>query len=287
MIKEFSPTEGYQVMNNYEESQPTFKYYELPPFHHFKGYKEQHHRLIFVLQGEGIFNCNQYLHQKMQSGSCFLIPKSSDLNGITTTDCKIFELLFDKPLYMEETKINQTFSRIEKHYGHRLPAISLRLPITRFAEYMRACLKDGYMDERFMMLKTHELFMLMVHYYSLEEIAPVFHPIVGKSIDFRDTILRNYTKADSVEDLANLTGMGRTNFDRKFKSEFGISPGRWLLQQTAKHIYHRMSEPNIKVKDLINEFGFASSTHFTRFCRQQFGAPPTHILKRIRRERKD
>ena len=106
---------------------------------------------------------------------------------------------------------------------------------------------------------------------------------VGKSVGFRETILRNYTKAESVEDLANIAGMGRTNFDRKFKVEFGVSPGRWLLQQTAKQIYHRMSEPNIKVKDLITEFGFASSTHFTRFCRQQFGAPPTHILKQIKK----
>ena len=115
-----------------------------------------------------------------------------------------------------------------------------------------------------------ELFLLFRGFYRKEELAYLFHPIVGKSLDFRSLILENYLKVDQVDGLAKIAGMGRTNFNNKFKEEFGISPHQWLLKQKAKH---------------VRLYKFNSATHFTRFCKQQFGCTPSELLRQLKADR--
>ncbi|MDR1500555.1 MAG: helix-turn-helix transcriptional regulator [Tannerellaceae bacterium] len=112
--------------------------------------------------------------------------------------------------------------------------------------------------------------------------ANLFYPIIGKSFDFRTLIMDNYLKIHHVDELAHLSGMGRTNFDSKFKEEFGTSPHQWIMKQKAKHVRNGLAEPDATFSDIMRKYNFNSATHFTRFCKQQFGCTPTDMVRQLR-----
>jgi AraC-like DNA-binding protein len=121
-------------------------------------------------------------------------------------------------------------------------------------------------------------------FYSKEQLAQLFYPIVGQSLDFKAFVLDNYLRARNIQELTNLAMMGRSSFDIKFKKEFGMSPGQWLLKQKAKHIKIQMAMPGVTVSDIMMKFDFNSPTHFSRFCSQHFGCPPAKMIAALQAE---
>jgi AraC-like DNA-binding protein len=75
--------------------------------------------------------------------------------------------------------------------------------------------------------------------------------------------------------------MGRTNFDLKFKKEFGMPPLRWMLKEKAKRVRFSMAESDITLSDIMQKYNFNSPTHLNRFCKQQFGCSPTELMKKL------
>ncbi|MDR1356888.1 MAG: AraC family transcriptional regulator [Tannerellaceae bacterium] len=136
-------------------------------------------------------------------------------------------------------------------------------------------------------LKHQELFLILHTQYPKEELANLFYPIIGKSIDFRTLIIDNYLKIHHIDELAEMSGMGRTNFDSKFKEEFGTSPHQWILKQKARHVRNNLGEPGATFSDVMRKYNFNSATHFTRFCKQQFGCTPTELVRQIRKSESD
>ena len=129
-----------------------------------------------------------------------------------------------------------------------------------------------------------ELLLIISKFYTRREVALLLYPMIGLSLDFRSFVLQNYLKASNVDDLVQMSGMGRSNFDAKFNREFGMPPRQWMLKQIAKQVRHRASEPVVTIKQMINQFGFNSATHFNRFCRQQFDLTPGELIRQASAE---
>ena len=89
----------------------------------------------------------------------------------------------------------------------------------------------------------------------------------------------------SMELFLLFRGFGRTNFNNKFREEFGISPHQWLLKQKAKHVRFKLAEPENTLSDVMQLYKFNSATHFTRFCKQQFGCTPSELLRQLKADR--
>jgi AraC-like DNA-binding protein len=130
-------------------------------------------------------------------------------------------------------------------------------------------------------IKFRELFLLLRYIYNKEEMSHFFHPLLGKSLDFKNRVIQHFTEISNIDELAGRLGMGRANFDKKFKTEFGTSPLQWLLKEKAKHVYFSLSEPENTLSDIMQKYNFNSPTHFNRFCKQQFGYSPSDLRKKI------
>jgi AraC-like DNA-binding protein len=74
--------------------------------------------------------------------------------------------------------------------------------------------------------------------------------------------------------------MGRKNFDKRFREEFGTSPAHWVQQETAKRLRLFLMEPGITISDAMDKFHFNSPSHFNRFCRRYFNESPGVMLKK-------
>lgn len=61
----------------------------------------------------------------------------------------------------------------------------------------------------------------------------------------------------------------------------GTSPYKWLMQKRAEHIKYRLSLDYIPFVDIIDEFKFSSSAHFTAFCKQHLDDIPSNLRRNL------
>nr|WP_321521669.1 AraC family transcriptional regulator [uncultured Macellibacteroides sp.] len=130
-------------------------------------------------------------------------------------------------------------------------------------------------------IKQAEFFFIMKTYYTQEEIVRFFCSILCNNNDFKRTVLNNYTKDSSVSELAAKNNMSVKTFTRRFKENFGETPYQWIIKQNVKEIRLKLADPDIQIKDIAYEFGFASASHFTNFCKTQMNESPQEIREKL------
>ena len=62
--------------------------------------------------------------------------------------------------------------------------IKIRYPLTPFLEVLIHCIRNGMNCLHLHTLMQQELFFLLRGFYEKKDIATLFYPIIGKSIDF-------------------------------------------------------------------------------------------------------
>lgn len=133
-------------------------------------------------------------------------------------------------------------------------------------------------------LKLEEAFFVISAYYKPEDIGELLAPLLRREIDFKEFVYQNFLNVDTVQDLADLRGLSIRSFNTEFKETFGVPPYRWMLTEKSKHIEERLADPTVPFSDIIEEFRFSSPSHFTVFCKRQFGKTPTELRRELIRE---
>jgi AraC-like DNA-binding protein len=245
--------------------------------------KELHH-LVFILEGNATVTCNEFRNQTFSENEFVFFPKLSNSSITTNTRCKIVVFSFLTLKSTCEKQAFQSYWKLFPNLSYNFEPLSFKCPLSDFFDLLTLYLQNNINSPQLHEIKHQELFLILNSQYPKADLARFFYPIIGKSFDFRSLVMDNYLKIHHIDELARLSGMGRTNFDNKFKEEFGISPHQWILKQKAKHIRHSLSEPDATFSDVMRKYNFNSATHFTRFCKQQFGCTPTELVRQLRRE---
>jgi AraC-like DNA-binding protein len=134
-------------------------------------------------------------------------------------------------------------------------------------------------------LKHRELFILIRMFCSRYEIIALLAPVIEISKSFKSKVLEKYGELETgrVSELASLVGMGRKNFDKRFREAFATSPARWIQQETAKKVRLFLMESGITIADAIEKFHFSSPSHFNRFSKKNFGKSPGEMIKEFKK----
>ncbi|MDR2389182.1 MAG: AraC family transcriptional regulator [Tannerellaceae bacterium] len=260
-----------------------FRYLEAEEDTFLSFHQEDLHHLIFILEGDVIAGCNEFKNQTVKESEFVFFPKQSSSSIQTCSPCKIIVFAFFSLKTSHEKQAFQSYWKLFPNITYVFQPLPFRTPMIEFFDllilYMQKQVDCACLHE----IKHQELFLILSTQYPKEELAGLFYPIIGKSFEFRCLILDNYLKVHRVDELAHLSGMGRTNFDNKFKAEFGSSPHQWILKQKAKHVRNCLSEPDATFSDIMRKYNFNSATHFTRFCKQQFGCTPSDLVRQLRK----
>ena len=123
-----------------------------------------------------------------------------------------------------------------------------------------------------------EFFFLLRGFYNKKEIATLFHPIIGKQLEFRDFVMQNYSRVNNLDELITLSNIGRTSFFIKFKEEFGITAKQWMMKQLKVRILGKVIEPGICVKQLMEVCNFESQAQLYRYFKQHFRRTPKQLI---------
>lgn len=99
---------------------------------------------------------------------------------------------------------------------------------------------------------------------------------IGFAVDY---IRKNLHQKLSIESIAKLAYVSKSNFFRMFKDELGTSPNDFILQERINKAKELLSNQN-SIKETAYQTGFSDANYFTRVFKQLVGITPKSFQDR-------
>ncbi len=238
--------------------------------------------ILFVSKGSFEIVNDPTQDRSVITDEMIFIPPFTSLKGRALSPLKLILLTFENnnSLYQKLNLECQAITCNSVTIGFKIMKINPH--IQHFLSSISSYLNDNINCIGLFLNKQSELFYLLKMYYSRDEVINFFCSILCNKNDFKQNVLKNYTRDSSVSDLALKCNMSLKTFTRRFKENFGETPYQWLLKQNIREIRMKLADPNIQIKDIAFEFGFASASHFSNFCKTQMNESPQAIREKIK-----
>lgn len=93
--------------------------------------------------------------------------------------------------------------------------------------------------------------------------------------------VREYCEANlsskiSLNNLAELCGLTRFQFIRRFQKQTGLAPHAWLMRLRLERACTQLAKSNAMITDIAADVGFYDQSHFNRAFKQAFGVAPSN-----------
>lgn len=257
-------------------------------FYEIKAGEEIRHRdlplnyIFFVFGGVLEIDCNEFENCRFQADEMIFMLRSSSVHVRVLKKTKLCVMYFDTFLSSCDQQLFKAYLPDVEKVTYDFRPIPIPQPIDVFLKQTGYFQKQKVDCMHFNSLKHREFFLLLRHFCPREDIVMFLSPLISRSLNFRTRVLEKYTQLDGsdVTKLAGLVGMGRKNFDKRFREEFGTSPAKWMQEEKAKHLRRFLAEPGVTISDAMDKFHFNSPSHFNRFCHRYFKSAPGVMIKR-------
>ena len=237
--------------------------------------------ILFVIGGALEISCNEFENHKFQSGDMILMLRSSSVHVNVVKKSKLYVMYFDTFLSSCDVQLFKAYLPDVEKIAYDFRPIQIPEGISVFLKQMLALQIQKVDCLHFNSIKHREFFILLRRFCSREDLVMLLSPLIGRSLTFRSKVLEKYSqlKSSRVTELADLVGVGRKSFDKRFLAEFGLSPAKWMQQEKAKRLRVFLTEPDVSISDAMDKFHFNSPGHFNRFCHQYYKTSPGVIIR--------
>ena len=111
------------------------------------------------------------------------------------------------------------------------------------------------------------------------------------TMDRRIELIASKIKANTaapwdIPALAALVNLSPSRFRHLFKQETGTTPAQYLKEFRLRKAEKMLRTTFLSIKQILEQVGIASNTHFVRDFRQKYGMTPTAYRRSIKRKRK-
>lgn len=101
-------------------------------------------------------------------------------------------------------------------------------------------------------------------------VSPFLKPVL-------DYIARSYDKKITLEKLCSEFGTNRTDFNRRFKEETGMTAIQYLIDLRLTIARSLLKDTDLPVERIAEQTGFADSTHLERLFKQKYQKTPGEV----------
>ncbi len=245
--------------------------------HESAGVLLQEPSIYFMVEGEVALSYKNLSGCTFAVGQFVLIPPGIPVDVKVILDAKVVRCWFNTQLQLCEyfrLDLLEPLGRGKENEHHTL---SINETLELYLKTIEAYIAEGFLCSCLHRYKQQELFHLLRAYYSRQDLAAFFAPILNEDMFFKDGVLKNHPHVNKVAELASRMNYSTSGFKKKFERCFGQSPFSWLREQKASAILHDLKENKINNKEIIDRYGFSSKERFYEFCRRVYGRPPGEI----------
>lgn len=82
-----------------------------------------------------------------------------------------------------------------------------------------------------------------------------------------------------IGDLASIANISLSQFERKFKHFFAMSPKQYILKLRLEGVRRELGEGRLQIAELAYAFGFHDQSHLSRQFKRQYGQSPKQYAK--------
>lgn len=254
-----------------------FMYADLKEGEYFNKQNKPENHLLFVLGGSVEVSCDEYRNRVFKAGEMFFLPKMSDSEGRMLEDSSMLILAYSNQISLCEKKSMQDLFPYCQDVIYDFKPLDIREPLTTYLSLLKSYLQAGMNCSHLHEIKQRELFLIFRGYYTKQENAEFFYPIIGKSADFRSMVMEYYLSVHNATELAGKCGYSTSAFATKFKEEFNETPYAWMQKQIARHVKGKLLQAEIPFKAIVDEFHFSSLEHLIKFCKANLGGTPNQV----------
>lgn len=241
-----------------------------------------HHALVFILRGIKIIHFPEG-DQIINEGSYIFIPKGSYIfsdihpNGddaqrvvLFLNDTFLREILSPLP----HRKENGEFKSTTLPRGEITPLLESILHTLR--PYLQ---EDLHFGNLLLKSKLLEIFYTLFENdkeHSLQHYITAL--LTSPKPGLRTFMEENFTKPLTVKEFAHLTCRSCRQFQRDFKSSFGITPQKWIRQKRLAYAHQQCKRTAKSVSDICFDSGFQNYSHFIQLFREQYQITPKQCM---------
>lgn len=235
--------------------------------------------LVFLIKGEATVARNGK-NYTMKEGNIYLYEALHQVKFSMRAeqDCRLMIHYFDIPLeFCQKLALESLYRYVSEKDNDSDEAKFM--PIhenisTNFLAPLKHLMDVGARCKHLLELKHQELFFYFRFFYTKQQLAEFFQPLLSPSLDFRQVVMANYRKAVTIKQLAELCYYSETSFKTEFIKNFGETPYAWFSRQRLSAIEAKLMDKNIPFSAIIEEFNFSSPAHFTTYCKKNLGKTP-------------
>lgn len=274
------PKEHLSCFNYEKGSRPLYEKSIVP-----KGEKWNIHSIdnliIFSLEGCLHFSFNEYSDRKFTKGKMMILPADCNLSGYAEEDSTIVTMrLFEIKQLCDCFSLDMFLLEKDDDTKPDLHYLDINERLGNYLVFLDACVREGLKCTFFLNIKVKELFFLLRAYYPKQDLKRFFYLLLSMDISFSDLVLKNHRKAKTVQELAKLLHYSLSGFQKRFKRAFGVSAYQWMKDERSKAIFHEINSTEKSFKEISDDYGFSSPSHFNDFCKTSFGATPGKIRQK-------
>ncbi len=250
-----------------------FTLFSLKKGHHRPPTKCTQNCILFLAKGELLVNSEEYAGITLKANQFILQAIGSKIEALAMTDCELVLYRFNEPFLLCEESQRELLQTTEP------PLIRDPLNMVPAMTHFIASLSyyvttDNKICEDLLKAKRMELSYILTTFYTLRELASLFHSIAQYTDSFHYFVMNNYSKVRNVEEFAHLGGYTVTTFRRLFRNMFEEPAYEWMLKKKKSGILEDLYHSKLTISDISNKYAFESLPHFSNFCKTHFGNSP-------------
>ena len=230
--------------------------------------------LLFVLSGNLYFSTAGIENQPVDEGHMFLVLAGDNFYMRAITEVTLLRCA--PPLETLYKRMADIVSDSPSQERKRIPVLPLQALLLRELHTIQEMMRAGILSPYVQRLKTELVLSVLRELYAKGELAAFFTQAFTGDHEFKAQVLKVYSNADSVKELAYKMNISISTLKRKFQSAFGMSVKQWLIQKRKERLLHDITQTKMSIAELAEKYKLTGN-YLSTFCREHFGKSPTEL----------
>ena len=254
--------------------------------HKFQSPLDNEARYVHVINGHSniIYSLGK---MNLKSGDSLIMKSGNFINNWLQTEdgskTEIFVFQFFPDVLREIYENKLAEPKITHEENGTLPLVKLESNevLNSFNKSILSYINNPeYLTEEVLKTKIKELIMLLtsLNHSQIKPILQLFHPSEHK---LQEIVQANLFENLTLEELAFLSEMSPSTFQRKFKSIYGTSPKNYIINKRLERAKILLESESHRVSEVAFECGFEDVSHFSKSFSSKFGISPRQFRDQL------
>lgn len=244
--------------------------------------------IVFILSGACRVTTSLCINETVRCGYMFLVPINSPLKAFAVEETEFITLVFSTPLIKEKTKMLEYCYDYTTKFPYKFSALQICDEIYNelllIIHNMKA---DKIRDMRYYN-KNEELMILLISYYSKQDVANFLYPLIGINTEFKTLIYNNYQEVKcNIKNLQILSGLSPRGFQLRFKKEFGMPAKQWMQRQQSALLKSLAEREGITPQIIAMQMRIPNNLQLNRLCKKTFGCSTKRFIEKCKADKRN